>query len=99
MLSHIRSAIPEFASVAVLCLSLAAGCFGQFETASVLGTVLDPHSAVIPNAKVSLENIDTGTSQTAVADANGNYQFLEVRVGRYKVVAETVGFKRAETHL
>ena len=97
MLSHIRSAIPEFASVAVLCLSLAAGCFGQFETASVLGTVLDPHSAVIPNAKVSLDNIDTGTSQTAVADASGNYQFLEVRVGRYKVVAEAVGFKRAET--
>jgi hypothetical protein len=97
--SQKRFPVSGLASVAVLGLAVAAACFGQFETASVLGTVLDPHAAAIPQAKVSLENIDTGTAQTTVADAGGNYQFLEVRVGRYKVMAEAAGFKRVATPL
>jgi outer membrane receptor protein involved in Fe transport len=85
------------ALVALLALVLVSKCWGQFETASVLGTVLDAHGGSIPRASVSLEDLDTGTTQTAVADASGDYQFLEVRVGRYQVVAEMVGFKKAVT--
>src|ERR1039458_4297522 len=97
--SQKRFPVSGLASVAVLGLPSASAAFAQFETASVLGTVLDPHAAAIPQAKVSLENIDTGTAQTTVADAGGNYQFLEVRVGRYKVMAEAAGFKRVATPL
>ena len=78
-------------------LGLAGSSYGQFETAAVLGTVLDPHSAVVALARVSLQNLDTGVSQTTVTDASGTYQFLQARVGRYKVAAESPGFKRAET--
>jgi hypothetical protein len=63
----------------------------------VLGTVLDAHGGGIPHASVSLEDLDTGTAQATVTDANGNYQFLEVRVGRYHIVAEMAGFKKAVT--
>src|ERR1035441_3219319 len=35
--------------------------------------------------------------ELAEADDLGNYQFLEVRVGRYKVLAEAAGFKKLET--
>src|ERR1035438_6967918 len=77
--------------------SIALPCFGQFETSAVLGTVADPRGGVIQQAKVFLENIDTGTSQSTLTDANGNYQILEVRVGRYRVAAESIGFKKLQT--
>jgi hypothetical protein len=63
----------------------------------VLGTVNDPHHAVVALVHVSLSNLDTGVSQSTVTDTNGAYQFLEARVGRYKVAAEFPGFKRTET--
>jgi hypothetical protein len=85
------------ALVALAVLATASTCWGQFETASVLGTIADAQGGILSQASVSLENMDTGTRQTTVADATGNYQFLEVRVGRYQVVAEKVGFKKAAT--
>jgi hypothetical protein len=82
---------------ALLCLAAAFVSFGQFETATVLGTATDPRAGAIPHARVSLANLDTGTSQSTTTDDLGNYQFLEVRVGRYKVLAEAAGFKKFET--
>ncbi len=75
----------------------AGASFGQFETSAVLGTVVDPRGGVIQQAKISLENVDTGTTQSTLTDANGNYQILEVRVGKYRVAAEAVGFKKLQT--
>jgi hypothetical protein len=72
-------------------------CFGQFETAAVLGTIVDKNGAAIPKARVQLENLGTGTVQTVNAGEDGSYQFLEVRVGRYRVVAEATGFKKSAT--
>jgi hypothetical protein len=88
---NIASAFPVFGML------WAANCFGQFETAAVLGTILDKSGGVVSQAHVQLENLGTGTSQTTVAGTDGSYQFLEVRVGRYRVVADAAGFKRAET--
>lgn len=80
--------------VALACASV---CRGQFETAAVLGTVLDPHAAAVAKAHVTVHNLDTGVQQATLTDERGEYEFLEVHVGRYKVVAESPGFKRAET--
>jgi hypothetical protein len=87
----------QAAFILPLILGLTSSCYGQFETAAVLGTVFDPHSAVVALAHVSLVSLDTGVLQSTVSDTHGAYQFLEARVGRYKVVAESPGFKRAET--
>ena len=57
----------------------------------------DPRAGIIPNARVSLANIDTGTTQSTLTDPAGNYQFLEVRVGRYLITAEAPGFKKLVT--
>ena len=90
-----RLSLLLFCATAVL--GWASRCFGQFETSAVLGSVLDAHSAVVPRARVVLENQETGVAQTTETDERGVYQFLEVRVGRYKVAVEASGFKRAET--
>ena len=77
----------------VLLLPLAA--HAQFDTATVIGTVRDNSGAVVPGATVTLTNLDTGIATTRVTDANGSYEFMTIRVGRYKVTAELQGFSTA----
>src|SRR5262249_45353365 len=62
---------------------------------TVLGTVRDSTSSVVPNAKVTLLSVRTGTQQSMTTDANGNYEFPYVRLGDYKLRAEAPGFKAA----
>src|SRR5438093_8661489 len=78
-------------------LSLAATSFAQFETATVLGTVQDSTGAAIAGAKVTLKNLATGITVTAQSDVNGNYQFSNVKIGDYEVMAEKEGFAKAVT--
>ena len=70
---------------ALFALSLSVGwttiCFGQFETASVLGTVLDPRGGAIPHVNIVLQNLETGTSQTGTTDASGAYSFSDLQAG------------------
>lgn len=75
--------------LAVCSLSTA---FGQFESASVLGTVKDAAQATIPDANVTLLNVATGVSARAATDANGNFQFFNVRGGSYTLKVEKQGF-------
>jgi hypothetical protein len=85
-----------FLAAAVMSMT-AFTAFAQFETAAVLGTVFDPRGAVVQQAKVLLANKETGLVQQTVVDSQGNYQFLEVRLGHYQVRVEAPGFKKAET--
>ena len=75
---------------------LPALAFAQFDAATVLGTVRDSSGAVVPGATVTLKNVATGITATAVSDENGNYQFLNVRIGTYNARAELQGFSAAE---
>jgi len=68
---------------------------GQFETATVVGTVKDSTGAVVPGAKVTLTNTQTGVTSEKTSDANGNYEFFTVRIGSYVVTAEKAGFSVA----
>src|SRR5271157_2889092 len=83
-------------------LTLLIGCFliagllyGQFDTAEVLGTVRDATGAAVPKANVTLTNMDTGIQAKTATDDNGNYDFFNIRVGRYSVVVEHEGFSKA----
>lgn len=68
--------------------------FGQFETSEVVGTVHDPAQNAVANAAVTLTNQDTGISAKTTTDANGDYDFLDVKVGRYTVTIEETGFSK-----
>ncbi len=87
-------------SVGALALALACLLFpriasAQFDAATVLGAVIDATGARVPGATVTLKNADTGIVSTAVTDSEGNYQFLNVRIGTYSVRAELQGFSAA----
>jgi hypothetical protein len=83
-------------AVAVAVVLLPAAALAQFDAATVLGTVRDSSGAVVPGATVTLKNLNTGITADAVSDENGNYQFLNVRIGTYSVRAELQGFSVAE---
>ena len=67
----------------------------QFETATVVGTVRDSSAAVVAGARVTLTNVDTGVTTERTTDAQGNYEFFNVRIGRYVVAADKPGFSVA----
>src|ERR1700691_6380083 len=80
-----------------LCLLFPIALFGQFESAEVLGTVHDPSGAPIAKVNVTLTNQDTGIEAKATTDDAGNYDFFDVKVGRYAITAEQTGFSKFTT--
>lgn len=72
--------------------------FAQFETASVLGYVRDSSGAVVPEATVSLVNQETKAQVTAQTNAQGAYEFTDVKIGQYLVTAKATGFDVSTTH-
>ena len=60
------------------------------------GTVKDESGAAIPNAKVILANIATGTSSTFVTTDAGLFVTPTVNIGKYKVRIEATGMKAWE---
>jgi hypothetical protein len=75
-----------------VCLLAAAPAAAQFETSALVGTVTDPSGAVVAGATVTLTNTETGVTQTRATDDNGNYEFVNVRIGTYVITAEKSGF-------
>lgn len=81
--------------LSVFCLAVClTNARAQFETATVLGSVRDANEASVQNATVTLKNVATEITQTANTDANGDYQFTNVKIGSYQVIVEANGFTR-----
>jgi len=70
---------------------------GQLTTADIVGTVTDATGAVIPNASITLLNLDTHAVRTDTSSSSGDYQFTLLPVGRYSVTVKTTGFKTSVT--
>ena len=66
--------------------------FAQFSSA-VQGTVLDPSSASVPDAKVRLTNTRTGITSETVSNATGFYRFSSLAPSDYELKVEVSGFR------
>jgi hypothetical protein len=66
----------------------------QEASATVNGVVSDPSGAAIPDAHISLTNVNTAVVRTTVANSSGAYAFLNVVPGVYKLEASATGFAR-----
>jgi outer membrane receptor protein involved in Fe transport len=69
----------------------------QLTTADIVGTVTDPTGASIPNANLTLVNLDTQAKRLGVSSSSGDYQFTLLPVGRYTVTVTAKGFKTSTT--
>jgi hypothetical protein len=75
-----------------LCFALSS--FGQAVNATLLGAVTDASGAVVPNAKVTITEVNTGISRSGQTNESGNYTFPDLPPGQYSVTVETAGFKK-----
>ena len=76
---------------------LSAALWGQANT-SLRGIITDQSSSVVPKAQVSLINTATGLERKTTSRGSGDYEFLQVVPGLYRVVVEASGFKRYEAN-
>jgi hypothetical protein len=83
----------RFFLLAVLYISSA---YAQAVSATLIGTVTDSSGGVVPNAKITIVEMNTGVAQTRETNSSGNYTFPFVPPGRYRVMAELTGFKKEE---
>lgn len=67
---------------------------GQSTGGRILGKVTDSTGAVISGVKVTLVNLATQVSRDATSNENGDYTFIEVAPGDYRVEYALQGFKR-----
>src|SRR5919202_1519185 len=79
---------------------LFAGCFlavpsrAQETRASLSGTITDQSGAPVSDATLRLVNVDTSVEITAQSNQLGQYHFLFVNPGNYRLTAEMSGFRK-----
>lgn len=70
--------------------------FGQAETGIISGTVTDPSGAVVPGAKITVRNVDTGTERLVESDSHGFYTVSNLQPGLYSIAVEASNLTRKE---
>jgi hypothetical protein len=62
---------------------------GQIE-----GTASDQNRAAVPNAVITVTNIETGATRSVTSDESGVYRFPLLPLGTYRITAEAANFKK-----
>ena len=78
--------------LAILALGLATTASAQSTTGSIRGVVNDEQVAVVPGAAVTVRNVDTNMTRTAVTDSGGRFRVTNLPSGRYEVTIALSGF-------
>ena len=95
-----RSVVHRFLKSAfVLALALVGLCvpqgWGQITgQGTVAVRVLDQSGAAVPDARLTLEDLASSRTLTAVVGSSGTYTFVALTVGTYKLTVEKVGFQQ-----
>jgi hypothetical protein len=66
----------------------------QGTSGRIVGRVSDAAGAVLPNVKVTLVNEGTSVSRDGKTNDNGDYDFVQVPVGTYRLEFDLTGFKK-----
>ena len=77
----------------LLAFVLADASHAQVLYGSLTGNVTDATGAIVPGAKVTASNVDTGAAQDAITDERGGYLFSNLQAGVYKVTVTLPSFK------
>src|SRR5579875_1773569 len=72
----------------LVCHSLA-----QVSNASISGVVRDASGAIVPDANVSLRNLQTNVERKTVTNGSGEYVFPQVLPGTYSIQVSKAGFE------
>src|ERR1700736_4752624 len=75
-------------------LAFVATSYGQTFYGSIVGTVNDASASAVPQATVAITNLGTGERRTMQTDSSGEYQFVNLVPGNYRIDVEKTGFRR-----
>ena len=87
-----RANATALSSLIVLFGLLASALHAQVDQGTLTGVVTDSNRAVLPNATISIVNVDTGLHLSTSTDSSGVYISPPLKVGRYDVTASAAGF-------
>lgn len=76
---------------------LCCAALAQADQGAITGTVFDQQGAVVPNADVTVTDVDTGFAATAKTNASGTYVISPLKIGHYTVTCASPGFQ-TENH-
>ncbi len=96
MTKQIGTSKRSFRTLGLLCLSLLlliSSATAQVDQGAVTGAVTDDTGAVVPKAKVTLTNVDTGLSFASATNESGIYTFAPVKIGNYTLSVAAPGFE------
>jgi Carboxypeptidase regulatory-like domain len=80
--------------LAVLFLAAVTSSFGQqSDNGSLTGTVTDQTGAILPNATVTVTNLDARSIKTVRTNDEGRWSVSPLRLGNYEVKVEAASFK------
>ena len=82
--------------VAAVCMVAAIGARAQTTTAQVSGQVTDSTGAAVPQASITITNVDTGLSRKVETSGIGSYVIPLLPPGNYKLTVEKQGFRSAD---
>ena len=74
---------------------LAMTVWAQTPTATLSGVIRDASDALVPNAQISVRNMDTSAVREVTTDSEGRYSVTNLSPGQYEVRAERTGFRTA----
>src|SRR4051812_31603680 len=78
----------------VILLCLALELFGQSERGSITGTITDPGGASVTGATLSVVNLDTNATASAISGSSGEFSVPNLLPGSYRVEIVAQGFKK-----
>jgi len=76
----------------------AGAAFAQF-TASIQGEVKDQSGAGVAKANIQAVNTATGVAAVATSDDSGDYRFVSLAPGTYKITVEAAGFAKSQANV
>jgi hypothetical protein len=80
-------------SIFLLAVLLAAPwAIGQSMFGGIVGVVKDPSQEAVGSAHVTLTSLDDRTQRAASTDGNGEFEFINLKAGRYELVVHADGF-------
>src|SRR3984885_7275652 len=71
--------------------------YAQSTFGDIRGTTRDPAGLAVPQAVVTLHNLDDNTTRSAVTDDSGGYLFENLKPGKFSVSASKDGFSSSST--
>ena len=80
------------AGASSLTLITSVPAYAQQASGAITGTVTDSTSAAIPNAVVTVRDVDRGTTWTATTSDAGIYEFPQIAAGNVEVSVQATGF-------